>query len=399
MLLDADGTVVDETDTFSSAEPDLPGELASGEHFVDLTSSDGSGDWRAMTETQPDGSTLLVAVQTREVDASLDRLILIEVIAGSMLLALLVGSSWFVLRRELRPLETMADTAVSITGGDLSQRVSPADNRTEVGQLGLALNTMLGGLETSFAEQQATEDRLRQFLADASHELRTPLTSIRGFAELFRMGGGGDVVDRDTMVRRIEEESARMNVLVDDLLLLARLDQTRPAEREPVDLAVLAADACTDAVAVDPTRTVTLEAPRPVVVAGDRDHLRQAIANLTVERAAAHPGGQPDRGQRDAGRRPRRRPRARPRRRAQRRRPRPRVRPLLARRRGPHARRRRARPVDRRGDRRGAPGRDLGGQRPRRRRRVHHRSPGRRRVADPQSGRSTLITASSSAIR
>ncbi len=116
----------------------------------------------------------------------------------------------------------MAHTAVSISGGDLSQRVTPADNRTEVGQLGLALNTMLGGIEQSFAEQQATEDRLRQFLADASHELRTPLTSIRGFAELFRMGGDGDLLDRETMVRRIEQESARMNVLVDDLLLLAR---------------------------------------------------------------------------------------------------------------------------------------------------------------------------------
>jgi two-component system OmpR family sensor kinase len=182
---------------------------------------------------------------------------------------------------------------VSITGGDLSQRVTPADDRTEVGQLGLALNTMLGGLEQSFAEQQATEDRLRQFLADASHELRTPLTSIRGFAELFRLGGENAGVERATMVRRIEEESARMNVLVDDLLLLARVDQTRPAERNPVDLAVLAADACTDAAAVDPSRRITLEAPQPVVVAGDRDHLRQAIANLVTNALRHTPPGTP----------------------------------------------------------------------------------------------------------
>lgn len=293
VLLDADGNVVDETSTFSSAKPDLPAAVQPGRHYLDLTSSDGSGDWRAYTESQADGTVLLVATQTSEIDASLNRLILIEVVAGTMLLALLVGSSWFVLRRELRPLETMAHTAVSITGGDLSQRVSPADDHTEVGQLGLALNTMLGGLETSFAEQQATEERLRQFLADASHELRTPLTSIRGFAELFRMGGGDELLDRDTMVRRIEEESARMNVLVDDLLLLARLDQTRTAERKPVDLAVLAADACTDAVAVDPARPVTLEAPRPVVVAGDRDHLRQAIANLTANALRHTPSGSP----------------------------------------------------------------------------------------------------------
>lgn len=293
VLLDADGNVVRDTTTFSTAKPDLPTKLQPGRHFIDLTSSDGSGDWRAYTESQPDGTFLLVAVQSGDVDASLNRLILIEVIGGAVLIALLVGGSWFVLRRELRPLETMAHTAVSISGGDLSQRVSPADNRTEVGQLGLALNTMLGGLERSFAEQQATEERLRQFLADASHELRTPLTSIRGFAELFRMGGGDGVLDRDTMVRRIEEESTRMNVLVDDLLLLARLDQTRPAERKPVDLAVLAADACTDAVAVDPARTVTLEAPRPVVVAGDRDHLRQAIANLMVNALRHTPAGSP----------------------------------------------------------------------------------------------------------
>jgi len=292
-LLNADGTIVRDTGTFSSAQPDLPSTFEDGEHYLDLGSSDGSGDWRAFTQTQPDGTVLLVAIPTTDTESSLNRLVLIELIAGAALLGLIVTGSWFVLRRELRPLETMAHTAVSITGGDLSQRVTPADDRTEVGQLGLALNTMLGGLEQSFAEQQATEDRLRQFLADASHELRTPLTSIRGFAELSRMGGDSDLVDRDTMIRRIEEESTRMNVLVDDLLLLARLDQTRPVERNPVDLAVLAADACTDAVAVDASRTVTLEAPRPVVVAGDRDHLRQAIANLVVNALRHTPGGTP----------------------------------------------------------------------------------------------------------
>ena len=127
------------------------------------------------------------------------------------------------------------------------------------------------------------------------------------------MGVGDELLDRDTMVRRIEEESARMNVLVDDLLLLARLDQTRPAERDPVDLAVLAADACTDAVAVDPTRAVTLEAPRPVVVAGDRDHLRQAIANLMANALRHTPAGSPIEVERGDGRRSGRRARPRPR--------------------------------------------------------------------------------------
>ena len=181
----------------------------------------------------------------------------------------------------------MATSARSISAGDLSQRVAPADGRSEVGQLGLALNTMLGELEGAFAERDATEHRLRQFLADASHELRTPLTSIQGFAELFRVGGEKDHVDLAIIMRRIEEESARMKVLVEDLLLLARLDETRPVERAPVDLAVLAADACSDAVAADPGRPVTLDASGPIIVFGDEDHLRQAIANL-VSNALTH---------------------------------------------------------------------------------------------------------------
>jgi two-component system OmpR family sensor kinase len=174
----------------------------------------------------------------------------------------------------------MATTARTITAGDLSQRVSPSEPRTEVGQLGLALNTMLGEIEEAFQERDATERRLRQFLADASHELRTPLTSIQGFAELFRLDAARDRVDLAVILRRIEEEAARMKTLVEDLLLLARLDDTRPVRRAPVDLAVVAADACSDAIAVAPDRSVVLDAPEPVLVAGDGDHLRQAMANL-----------------------------------------------------------------------------------------------------------------------
>ena len=162
-----------------------------------------------------------------------------------------------------------------------------------MGELGLALNTMLGDIETAFAEREATELRLRQFLADASHELRTPLTSIQGFAELFRVSGEDARVDLPTILRRIEEESARMKVLVEDLLLLARLDQTRAGERASVDLAVLAADACSDAVATDPDRAVTLDAPEPVVVAGDEAHLRQAMANLVTNAVRHTPAGSP----------------------------------------------------------------------------------------------------------
>jgi two-component system OmpR family sensor kinase len=149
----------------------------------------------------------------------------------------------------------------------------------------------LGESEVAFKERQATEDRLRQFLADASHELRTPLTSIQGFAELYRLGVDSDHVDRGVIMRRIEEESARMKVLVEDLLTLARLDQTHVVEQAEVDLAVLAADACSDAVAADPSRPVTLDAADPVVVAGVRDHLRQAIANLVANALRHTPPG------------------------------------------------------------------------------------------------------------
>ncbi len=152
---------------------------------------------------------------------------------------------------------------------------------------------MLGEIEVSFREREATEQRLRQFLSDASHELRTPLTSIQGFAELFRLGADEDRVQLAVILRRIEEESERMKTLVEDLLLLARLDETRPPEREPVDLAVLAADACSDAVAVAPDRRVTLDAPEPVVVLGDRDHLRQAIGNLVTNALRHTPAGTP----------------------------------------------------------------------------------------------------------
>jgi two-component system, OmpR family, sensor kinase len=160
-----------------------------------------------------------------------------------------------------------------------------------VGELGLALNTMLDDIEDAFKEREETERRLRQFLTDASHELRTPLTSIQGFAELFRLSGEDARVDLPTILRRIEEESGRMRVLVEDLLLLARLDQTREAERNPVDLAVLAADACSDAVAHAPERPVTLDAPEPVVVSGDEAHLRQAIGNLVTNAVRHTPAG------------------------------------------------------------------------------------------------------------
>jgi two-component system, OmpR family, sensor kinase len=294
-LRDATGTVVGTPiRTTSNGDPKIPKVLPTSNKPFTVGSATGSGDWRVYASSAPrSGYTVVIAVPTSEVTASLDRLVLIETIAGLTLLVLLSTGSWLILRRGLRPLENMATSARSITAGDLSQRVTPADGRSEVGQLGLALNTMLGEIEGAFAEREETEQRLRQFLADASHELRTPLTSIQGFAELFRLGADSEHIDQMVISRRIEEESARMKTLVDDLLLLARLDETRPSERSAVDLAVLAADACSDAVATEADRSIILAAPEPVVVSGDRDHLRQAIANL-VNNALNHtPRGTP----------------------------------------------------------------------------------------------------------
>ena len=300
-LRDASGAVVENIAQSSTAVvPDLDAALTEtnpvGRYFS-TGSAEGSGRWRvyAGPADRLTGYTVVVAVPLTEVTSALRRLVLIEGSAGIALLALLAGGAWWILRRGLRPLEQMATSASSITAGNLSERVSPSEGRTEVGQLGLALNTMLDEIEAAFAERDRTEHRLRQFLADASHELRTPLTSIQGFAELFRLEGasGTGGVDLPVIMRRIEEESARMKTLVEDLLLLARLDQTRPIERTPVDLAVLAADACSDAVAAAPDRPVTLDAPDPVVIQGDQHHLRQAIANLVTNALRHTPAGTP----------------------------------------------------------------------------------------------------------
>jgi two-component system OmpR family sensor kinase len=297
-LLDRDGDVVSSFQLSSaSTTPQLPKGLGSSTsaRFLDVDSVSGSTRWRVYVRptTRGDGQVVVVASPLTDVDTALGRLVVIELSAAAGLLALLGLGSWFILRRGLRPLEQMAVSAGSIASGNLSERVSPSGGPTEVGQLGLALNTMLDEIEAAFRERDATEHRLRQFLADASHELRTPLTSIQGFAELFHLGAEHDRVQLEVVFRRIEEESTRMKGLVEDLLLLARLDQIRPSERAAVDLAVLAADACSDAVATAPGRPVTLDAPHPVVVHGDRDHLRQAIANLVTNAIRHTPDGSP----------------------------------------------------------------------------------------------------------
>lgn len=267
----------------SEARPDLDALEGAGDGRIETVASrEGDGRWRVVAEPTVGGGRLLVAAPMTAVERSLDRLLAIEVAAGGVLLVLLGGGAGLLLRRELKPLERIADTAGSITAGELHRRVPVAERPTpEVGRLAHALNGMLDELEGAFHDREASEARLRRFLADASHELRTPLTSIQGFAELFRLEDEEQrQLDLAVIMRRIEEEADRMRSLVEDLLLLARLDETRPPEREEVDLAVLAADACSDAVATAPDRPVHLDAPEPVVTVADPGHLRQALGNL-----------------------------------------------------------------------------------------------------------------------
>jgi two-component system OmpR family sensor kinase len=250
--------------------------------------------YRVFASADPEDTGItVVAVPLTEVKQTLDRLLVVECLVIAGVLAALGLSAFFVVRLGLRPLDRMEITAGKIAAGELSRRVSPATSRTEVGRLGLALNEMLDRLEQAFAARTASEERLRRFLADASHELRTPLASIRGYAELFRMGATKDRAGTEMAMRRIEEESQRMGILVEDLLTLARLDETPQLKYEPVDLAVLASDAVEDARATAPARTIELNGSGPALVSGDPHQLRQVLANLTRNALVHTPDGTP----------------------------------------------------------------------------------------------------------
>jgi two-component system OmpR family sensor kinase len=230
-----------------------------------------------------------------EVDATVRRVITIEVVAiGAAVLGVAV-LTWWLVGVALRPLRRMEDTAQTIaeTGEPgQGQRIEHPSTRTELGQLGATLNIMLDRIDDSFSAQRATEARLRRFAADASHELRTPLTSIRGYAELYRRGGD----DPEQVARsmgRIEAEADRMSQLVEDLLTLTRLDEGRPLERAPVDLAELATMVVDDARVVDAGHPLTLHAPAAVVVDGDADRLTQVLVNLVANAQRHTPAGTP----------------------------------------------------------------------------------------------------------
>ena len=272
-----------------NAEPALPPDNDVGPNPVTLPSVNGSDIlWRAVSVRGPHGLTT-VAVDLSDVQHTVRSLIWLQFGIGVAVLVVVGIVSFAVVQRSLRPLSEVEQTAAAIASGQLDRRVPERDPRTEVGRLSLALNGMLTQIQQAVASSESSaetargsEDRLRRFITDASHELRTPLTTIRGFAELYRQGATRDVA---MLLSRIESEASRMGLLVDDLLLLARLDVQRPLEHNRLDLLALASDAVHDARAIDPQRTITMEildGPGTPEVVGDEPRIRQVLSNLVV---------------------------------------------------------------------------------------------------------------------
>ena len=264
--------------------------------------------WRMLVTVLSNGAVLHLGVNLSTVETTVGRLVALELLLGSGALVLLATIGVAMVRTSLRPLREIERTAAAIADGDLTRRVpefegGDGEPRTELGRLGRALNTMLGQIEAAFrarAESEGrarrSEERMRQFVADASHELRTPLTTIRGFAELYRQVAAREPDQADKLVRRIEEEAARMGLLVEDLLLLARLDMERPLEPVPLELRVIGNDAVTAARAVAPDRDITLEIPPdtgPLTVLADESRLRQVVGNLMSNALTHTPAGTP----------------------------------------------------------------------------------------------------------
>jgi len=265
----------------------------------------GGGDrWRVTVLRHVAGGSVVVAASLHGVNATIGRLRADCVLIGAAVLVLLGAAGWFAVRAGLRPLHRIEGTAAAIAGGDLSHRVPDlAASGTEVGRLSAALNGMLAQLEAAFGARADSEARMRRFVADASHELRTPLSGIKGFAELYRMGGLPERSDVDRTMRRIESEATRLARMVEDLLLLARLDGHHgngdlPLQPAPMDLRTLAADALHDLSALDPGRPVTLTGPdggppATAPVLGDESRLRQAVTNLVGNAVTHTPAGTP----------------------------------------------------------------------------------------------------------
>ncbi|GHS90011.1 two-component sensor histidine kinase [Actinomycetota bacterium] len=268
-----------------------------------VASTDHGSSWRVVAYPVGSGSTITgmvaVGLPLGDVQSTVTRAVALLVsTAVAIIVAGALLGGWAV-RRSLRPLREIEDTAAAIAAGDLSRRVPAAPESTEVGRLGVALNGMLTQIEHAFDARTASEERMRRFVADASHELRTPLATVRGYAELYRMGALTTKPQIDDTMGRIEQSATRMGSLVTDLIALARLDAQQPVRTDPVDLVVLAADALSDLHALDPARVAQVRAldhdgaPRSVVVQGDEGRLRQVLANLVGNVVQHTPAGSP----------------------------------------------------------------------------------------------------------
>jgi two-component system OmpR family sensor kinase len=274
-----------------------------------VLSADGATKWRVVAvagSLRPIGAnsqgipgSVEISLPLTGVSDAVSQVRLLFILFGLMVTGICAILGWLAIRRAFLPLTEVEDTAAAIAAGDLSRRIPDHPASTEVGRLTSSLNGMLSQIESAFHDREASEQRTRRFAADASHELRTPLASIRGFAELYRQGAVSEPEDVTRVMSRIEDESRRMGALVEDLLLLARLDEQRPARTDPVDLAVLAGDATHDARGLAPDRRVQLvglapgRGPEPAVVIGDDNRLRQVVANLVGNAARHTPPGTP----------------------------------------------------------------------------------------------------------
>ncbi|WP_328815779.1 sensor histidine kinase [Nonomuraea cypriaca] len=318
MLLDPGGatirTLSESTDEHTPALPRLAAadvRALRGRPFtVESRAADGP-DWRVVAVPVRAGQTRVIAVSLGDMDATVSQLALIVAVGGGGTLVVLGFACYWLVRRSLRPLGEIARTAKDIAGGDLSRRVPLWAGTTEVGKLGRSLNAMLAQIEVAAREREAaaesarasataarrSEELMRRFMADASHELRTPLTSIRGFAELFRLREEKDLGEAVRLLSRIEGQAARMGLLVEDMLLLARLDQRRELAMRPVDLLSLAATVVIDAQTLAPDRCIELVrlfgGEGEVVVTGDESRLGQVLNNLVTNALTHTPPGTP----------------------------------------------------------------------------------------------------------
>jgi two-component system OmpR family sensor kinase len=302
-----DDTRYDKTDLPTGPQTTGDASTRTNKIFTSMASS-GATRWRVLVTSyagQP-GAYLVIAEDMSDVDDAISRLVLAEVLVSLGVLILLGVAGAALVRASLKPLREIEYTAAAIAQGDLARRVPEfepghQEPQTEVGHLARSLNAMLGQIEAAFTAQAASEtrarhseERMRQFVADASHELRTPLTTIRGFAELYRQGAYRSPEEAERLVRRIEDEASRMGLLVEDLLLLARLDMARPLTMERLELRVIASDAVIAARAVAPDRPIALDIPAgtgPVVVEGDEARLRQVVGNLMTNALVHTPAG------------------------------------------------------------------------------------------------------------